>query len=170
VEKASRRCPEAWPNSKQETIMQNTYQTQQELVASVASCIDHSSLHQCYWRNDPAIEAVGIVPPSFDLAQVAAWGSDGAPETLPPDLLVSVGALLLIPAVGRLERDCSDPQGPWYAKAIKWRRYLEARRGDEVLAFYAPPLYWLQFTGRRQHQKPKNILTPITSSPHQTKT
>ena len=127
--------------------MSNTLNTQQQLVNSVAMKIDKASFQQCYERRDPAIKYVVIVSPEWPLAELVASMLEGADDPKSLVQLIDAGMVRVVPPLMRLINDCFTPS-PIQGHAWAVEKYLADKKNREVLAFFCPPCYFVQFTGK----------------------
>ena len=157
--------------------MQNTLSnTQKQLVDSIAGQIDAASFRQCYERRDSSVRFFVIVSSNCPMAEVVASLLEGSHKRRTLRDLGAEGVVNLIPTIYELLRNCAGPTasdnelyslrvylaglmtisdllrycappGPdekTLALLLKLPDWMNA----EVLAYYSPPAYFIQFTGQ----------------------
>ena len=125
------------------TIMQKTHKTQKDLMALAISKIDTTSFRKCYERNAPEIERFIVVAPDGCLAEIGAYFMKSTNYSRTLNKLFENGHNLAI--VGPISEFLTGPE----ELKRNLRDYLTPRLDMEVRALYLPPLYLVQFTGRR---------------------
>ena len=129
--------------------MNKKFKAQIKLIEDIATKIEKTAFKNCYWRRDPEIVSFAILHPFVDMAFIAASLVEGAPR--PGNLRSYFDNRMIqsVPAIQKLLADCNNPASPDHAKAIETKRTLEKWMDHEVRAFYCPPCYFVQFTGKR---------------------
>jgi hypothetical protein len=92
---------------------------------------------ECYERRDPTIKLFAVIAKGHPMPEVIA-------ELLKPE------GGSCTPLIGNVV-GFLPPMDELLASSNLWasrRRFIEARIDLEVRAFYCPPLYFVQFTGR----------------------
>jgi hypothetical protein len=136
-------------NAVKHKSMNKQFTTQAELVADIANKIEKTAFKNCYWRQDPSIESVVIVHHLLHMASIVASFVEGAPDPDDVTQYFNTSVITIVPGIHRLMADCKNPDSPDHKMAVETKKTLESWMDVEVRAFYCPPCYFVQFTGRK---------------------
>ena len=136
-------------NAVKHKSMNKQFKSQLELIADIGTKIEKTAFKNCYWRQDPDIISFVVLHPFVDMAFIAASFVEGAPRLGDVRKYHENKMLEFVPAMQKLMADCDNPASPEHKIAVKTKKTLESWMDREVRAFYCPPCYFVQFTGRK---------------------